>query len=83
MCLARAAHNDSEIARHERAAGDYRDLLGVSFGRRITDIDPEAWRIVDGKLYLNYAPDPQGDPEELVARADANWKKHKQYFTGE
>ena len=82
MCLARAAHNDSEIARHERAAGDYRDLLGVSFGRRITDIDPEAWRIVDGKLYLNYAPDLQGDPKGLVARADARWKKHKKYFTG-
>ncbi len=40
MGLARAAHNDSEIARHERAAGDYRDLLGVSFGRRITDWHP-------------------------------------------
>ncbi len=57
--------------------------IGVSFGRRVTDIDPKAWRIVDGKLYLNYDPDLQGDPKQLVARADANWKKHKKYFTGE
>ena len=57
--------------------------LGVSFGRKVTDIDPEAWQIVDGKLYLNYSPDDQGSPEELIARADANWEKHKKYFTGE
>ncbi len=77
MCLARAAHNDSETARRERAAGDYRDLLGVSFGRRITDIDPEAWRIVDGKLYLNYNKGIQrkwvADIPGFVIKADGEW----------
>lgn len=29
---------------------------GVSFGTITTNIDPKAWRIIDGKLYLNYDP---------------------------
>ena len=41
------------------------------------EIDPEAWRIVDGKLYLNYSKDVQKDWEEDVPgnidQADANW----------
>ena len=56
--------------------------LGVSFGRKVTDIDPESWQIVDGMLYLNYGPENPGDPMELIKRADANWKKDKKYFTG-
>lgn len=40
-------------------------------------IDPEAWRIVDGKLYLNYSRRIQrrweGDIPGNIARADANW----------
>ena len=39
--------------------------IGVSLGRRVIDIDPEAWRIVEGKLYLNYGHDDPGDPHEL------------------
>jgi len=41
------------------------------------EIDPEAWRIVDGKLYLNYSKDVQKDWEEDVPgniqKGDANW----------
>jgi YHS domain-containing protein len=41
------------------------------------DIDPQAWRIVDGKLYLNYSTRVQRRWEQDVAgnisRADANW----------
>lgn len=29
---------------------------GVSFGTVTTNIDPQAWRIIDGKLYLSYDP---------------------------
>ncbi len=40
---------------------------------------PEAWRIVDGKLYLNYSKDVQGlwaqDIPGRIARADGNWPK--------
>lgn len=41
--------------------------------------DPEVWRIVDGKLYLNYSKGVQQTWEEdipgNVTKADANWPK--------
>ena len=43
------------------------------------DIDPEAWKIVDGKLYLNYDADIQakwsGDIPGNIRKADENWPK--------
>jgi len=40
---------------------------------------PEAWRIVDGKLYLNYSKGVQGTWEQdipgNIAKANANWPK--------
>jgi YHS domain-containing protein len=43
------------------------------------DIDPEAWKIVDGKLYLNYNQKIQKQWEEdipgLIASADAHWPR--------
>ena len=45
------------------------------------NIDPEAWRIVDGKLYLSYAKGYaakfEAKSEELVAKAEANWPEVK------
>jgi hypothetical protein len=42
-------------------------------------IDPEAWVIVDGKLYLNYDKDGRddfaSDPKPQIAKADANWER--------
>ena len=41
--------------------------------------DPEAWKIVDGKLYLNYSKGVQaqweGDIPGNIAAADGNWPK--------
>ena len=41
--------------------------------------DPEVWRIVDGKLYLNYSEDVGKkwvkDIPGFIAKADANWPK--------
>ena len=41
--------------------------------------DPEAWRIVDGKLYLNYSKEIQErwarDIPGNITKADANWPK--------
>ena len=41
-------------------------------------IDPQAWKIVDGKLYLNYSQDVQKrwskDIPGNIAKADANWE---------
>ena len=40
-------------------------------------IDPEAWKIVDGKLYLNYSKDIQktweADQTAFIMAADKNW----------
>ena len=44
-----------------------------------TNIDPRAWRVIDGKLYLfydrGYAEVFEAKAEDLVAKADANWPK--------
>jgi hypothetical protein len=41
------------------------------------DIDPEAWEIVDGKLYLNFNKDIQQkwaqDKMNNINQADKNW----------
>lgn len=41
--------------------------------------DPEAWRIVDGKLYLNYSKEVQARWEQdipgHIARGEQNWPK--------
>lgn len=44
------------------------------------DADPEAWKIVDGKLYLNYNRDVQKTWEKNEAERIANGKKNWQQF---
>jgi hypothetical protein len=44
--------------------------------------DPEAWTIVDGKLYLNYSMEFRNDvfrkaPEQLIGNANYNWDKNR------
>lgn len=43
----------------------------------VVSTDPEAWKIVDGKLYLNYSSEVQQqwvqDIPGNIAKADANW----------
>lgn len=43
----------------------------------LASVDPEMWRIVDGKLYLNYDADVQArwvrDIPGFIEQADANW----------
>ena len=46
--------------------------------KRSVNVDPEAWRIVDGKLYLFFGTggleqDWDPHPEAVVAKADAKW----------
>jgi YHS domain-containing protein len=42
---------------------------------------PDAWKIIDGKLYFNYNKNVQSmwlkDTTNLIRRADANWPKIK------
>ena len=51
---------------------------GVSEGHTV-DIDPVAWKIIDGRLYLNYSTSVQQlflkDPQARIQRADENWPK--------
>ena len=49
---------------------------GIAYGTTTTNIDPQAWRIIDGKLYLNYDEGAAIEIEEFegqVARAEKNW----------
>ncbi|TCU27616.1 hypothetical protein EV130_10319 [Rhizobium azibense] len=51
-------NRDRFIAEPGRYAPQYGGYCadGVSFGTVTTNIDPKAWRIIDGKLYLSYDP---------------------------
>jgi hypothetical protein len=48
----------------------------VAMGKT-ADIDPNAWKIVDGKLYLNYNQEIQAkwleDVPGYIQKADLNW----------
>lgn len=51
---------------------------GVSAGKKV-DIDPEAFAVVDGKLYLNYSLGVQKkwnkDVSGYIKKAEENWPK--------
>jgi YHS domain-containing protein len=53
---------------------------GTSQGHK-APTDPEAWTIVDGKLYLNYSKDVKvkwnKNQKELIDQANAKWPKIK------
>lgn len=71
-------HRDSFAQNPEQYAPQYGGYcaFGVSNNHTV-DIDPEAWKIIEGKLYLNYSKSIQRDflkePEERIRRADQNW----------
>ena len=49
---------------------------GVSLGTITTNIDPRAWRIIDGKLYLNYDPGAASgfaEAPDKVKNSAAHW----------
>lgn len=75
-----AGHRDLFAQNPDRYAPQYGGYCayGVSEGHTV-DIDPEAWRIIEGKLYLNYSKSIQklwlNDPETRILRADQNWPR--------
>jgi YHS domain-containing protein len=78
--FANAEHRDAFAATPIRYAPQYGGLcaLGVVRNERSVNVDPEAWRIVDGKLYLFFGKagleqDWDPNPAAVVAKADANW----------
>jgi YHS domain-containing protein len=67
-------------AEPERYAPQYGGYCSYAVANGYTaGIDPAAWKIVDGKLYLNYSRKVQATWSEdipgNIARADANWPK--------
>ena len=76
--FASAANRDAfaaDPARYAPAYGGY-CAYAVSYGKT-APVDPEAWRIVDDRLYLNYSKGVQAkwaeDIPGFIEKADANW----------
>ena len=76
--FASAANRDKFKANPEKYAPKYGGYCAyaVSYGS-LAKIEPEAWKIVDGKLYLNFDKSIQRrwerDQTKHIARADGNW----------
>jgi YHS domain-containing protein len=80
--FASAEHRDRFAAEPEKYAPQYGGYCAWAVSQGYTaKIDPAAWKIVEGKLYLNYSKDVQtqwaGDVPGNIAKADANWPKIK------
>lgn len=76
--FASAAHRDLFAAHPERYAPAYGGFCAWAVSEGSTaSIDPEAWRIVDGRLFLNYSRSIQrrweADMPARISRADTNW----------
>lgn len=78
--FASAEHRDLFASDPERWAPQYGGYCAWAVSQGYTaNVDPDAWRIVDGKLYLNFSREVQErwerDIPGHVAAADANWPK--------
>ena len=75
--FASAANRDAFKANPEKFAPQYGGYCAYAVSKGHTaGISPDAWKVVDGKLYLNH-PLAKGkfekDVSGAIARADANW----------
>lgn len=73
-------HRNAFIAEPERYAPSYGGYCAWAMSQgRLANIDPEAWKIVSGKLYLNYNDDIQKrwerDIPGFIAKADVEWAR--------
>jgi YHS domain-containing protein len=78
--FASAAHRDAFAAAPEKFAPQFGGYCAWAVSRGYTaPIDPAAWKIVGGKLYLNYSREVQAkwetDVPGHIAKAEANWPK--------
>jgi YHS domain-containing protein len=76
--FASAEHRDAFKAAPDKFAPRYGGYCAYAVAKGdLVDIDPAAFTIVDGKLYLNYSKDVQKkwsqDIPGYVKKADANW----------
>jgi len=75
-----AEHRAMFAAEPDRYAPQYAGFCAAALSKGYkVEADPEAWRIVDGKLYLlafkERLPLLQLDPAAIVDKADANWPR--------
>lgn len=78
--FASAANRDLFAAAPEKYAPQYGGYCAWAVSQGYTaDADPQAWKIVDGRLYLNYDKKVQATWEKdtalLIRKADENWPK--------
>lgn len=78
--FASAAHRELFAATPEKYAPQYGGYCAWAVSQGYTaDIDPEAFKIVDGRLYLNYDKKVQAtwekDTTGLIRKGDENWPK--------
>ena len=75
-----AEHRDRFAADPERFAPKYGGYCAWAMSQGYTaPIDPKAWRIVEGRLYLNYSVSIlkrwQRDLDRNIAAGDRNWSE--------
>lgn len=81
--FANAEHRDLFAKQPVKYAPQYGGhcALGTAFGESTANIDPEAWSIVDGKLYLQYSKSGreewERDRANRIAAADQKWPEVK------
>jgi YHS domain-containing protein len=76
--FASAVHRDAFLADPEKYAPQYGGWCAWAMTRgEFADVDPRAWRIVEGRLYLNYDAGIQKkwerDVAGHIAAADRQW----------
>ena len=76
--FASAANRDAFAKEPDRYLPQFGGFCAWAVSRGYTaDVDPQAWRIVNGRLYLNYSRRVQAKWEEDVpgniAKGDSNW----------
>ena len=80
--FASAANRDEFAKAPEKYAPQFGGYCAYAVAQGHTaSIDPEAWRIVDGKLYLNYSKGVQKkwevDVSGFIKQGKENWPKLK------
>jgi YHS domain-containing protein len=80
--FATAANRDTFISNPAKYAPQYGGFcaMGVALQKKL-DVDPKAWRVVDGKLYLNVSKEVQkrwlDDVPGNLRQAELNWPRLK------
>ncbi|WEX86434.1 hypothetical protein PZN02_002716 [Sinorhizobium garamanticum] len=86
--FASAEHRDLFMREPSKYAPQYGGYCadGVSFGTVTTNIDPKAWRIIDGKLYISYDPGAadgfEKNPNKVVD-SQKHWSEVQQTLVSE